>query len=310
MQNSRIQVERLSSEEQIKLIKRYQQEGDKNAGDLVVEVNMPWVYQYVSKFGVEGVEQDDLIQAGAEALCRARDLFDEKNGTKFLTYAAHWVKAYVLRTYNRSFIIRRERGRVGRKISTQISKAKDKLLKARKEVTVENLAKEMKVSPKAVQQFLAVNNSLVRLNKPAYKDRDGDVEMQDLIPSKDLDPSEEKDRKKLINFLRKFSYKHGGTAKDMWFLDGNTLSDEFAERLIDQWNNTKKVINFLDWYAETLDDRSRDIWYSRILSVDYDTLGDIAERWEVSKERIRQVENDIKNKCFELASQQGLTIRL
>lgn len=89
--------EKLTSTEQIELIKKYQNTGDLKARDRVVNSTLKWVYyiafQYKTKFSQ--IELEDLISQGSLGILKAIDKFDSDIGTTFLTYANSWISHHI-----------------------------------------------------------------------------------------------------------------------------------------------------------------------------------------------------------------------
>lgn len=81
------------------------QSGDTQAGNRLIENNLPFVQQAANKLACSyqqeqltscGVTADDLVQAGAIALWRASDSYDPASGNQFLTYAAPAIRRTML----------------------------------------------------------------------------------------------------------------------------------------------------------------------------------------------------------------------
>ncbi|MEM1416305.1 MAG: sigma-70 family RNA polymerase sigma factor [Myxococcota bacterium] len=117
----------LSAEEEVALARRAR-EGDQQAQDKLAEANLRYVAAIALRYRRYGVPLGDLIAEGSVGLMHAVRKFDPDRGVRFVTYAGHWIKAYVLETVCRSqtlvgagggpfrsklfFRIRRERARV------------------------------------------------------------------------------------------------------------------------------------------------------------------------------------------------------
>jgi RNA polymerase primary sigma factor len=84
----------LSREEEHALALRARK-GDSKAKQKLVRHNLAFVLVMARKQRRGSVRLDDLIQEGNLGLLRAVDKFDPHAGTRFLTYAAWWIRAYV-----------------------------------------------------------------------------------------------------------------------------------------------------------------------------------------------------------------------
>ena len=84
----------LTAEEERNLIKKAQA-GDKKASDRVVEANLRFVVNRAKKMKEKGCRADieELVAAGNIGLTIAVSKFDLKKGTRFITFAAFWIKA-------------------------------------------------------------------------------------------------------------------------------------------------------------------------------------------------------------------------
>ncbi|APW59203.1 sigma-70 family RNA polymerase sigma factor [Paludisphaera borealis] len=87
----------LSAEAELDLAARIKT-GDRAAREELTLANMRLVVNIASQFKVRGMELDDLIQEGNLGLMRATEDFDpETHGTRFSTYAACWIRNYIMR---------------------------------------------------------------------------------------------------------------------------------------------------------------------------------------------------------------------
>jgi RNA polymerase sigma-32 factor len=117
----------LSREDEHVLAVRFRA-GDRSAGDRLVEANLRFVLSVARKYKRYGLRMADLVAEGNVGLATALEKFDPHKGTRFVTYAAYWIRAYVLNFVIRSwsmvgggsgplrsklfFQLRRERARI------------------------------------------------------------------------------------------------------------------------------------------------------------------------------------------------------
>ncbi|MBW2213584.1 MAG: sigma-70 family RNA polymerase sigma factor, partial [Deltaproteobacteria bacterium] len=125
-------IPKLSREEEHKLALRAR-EGDQDAADRLVEANMRYVVAIGLQYRRYGVTLGDLIAEGSVGLVTAVRKFDPHRGTRFVTYAGYWIRAFVLEAVVRSstmigagsgpfrsklfFRLRRERARLSNLIA-------------------------------------------------------------------------------------------------------------------------------------------------------------------------------------------------
>lgn len=82
----------LTGVEEKELAKRYHEDGDKEAYDILVTHNLRLVRSIAARFAKYGIDINDLIQAGNLGLLTAVDKFDYTLGYKFSTYAVYWIR--------------------------------------------------------------------------------------------------------------------------------------------------------------------------------------------------------------------------
>jgi len=118
----------LSREDEHDLAVRVRDEDDQRAADALVQANLRYVVAVALQYRRYGVPLGDLIAEGSVGLVTAVRKFDPDRGTRFVTYAGYWIRAFVLEAVVRStslvgagsgplrsklfFRLRRERARV------------------------------------------------------------------------------------------------------------------------------------------------------------------------------------------------------
>lgn len=88
-------LEPFSAEEETLYLKRYA-DGDKEAGDILIERNLRLVAHIVKKYVGGDREQDDLISIGTIGLIKAVQTFRPEKGNKLVTYAARCIENELL----------------------------------------------------------------------------------------------------------------------------------------------------------------------------------------------------------------------
>jgi RNA polymerase sigma-32 factor len=89
-------IQPLSREEEYELACRLRDQRDEEAARKLVEANLRYVVAIALSYRRYGVRLADLISEGNVGLMIALKKFDPSRGTRFVTYAAHWIRAYVL----------------------------------------------------------------------------------------------------------------------------------------------------------------------------------------------------------------------
>jgi RNA polymerase sigma-32 factor len=86
----------LSREEEVDLACRVRDSNDRDAARRLIEANLRYVVAIALSHRRYGVRLADLVAEGNVGLVIALRRFDPSRGTRFVTYAAHWIRAYVL----------------------------------------------------------------------------------------------------------------------------------------------------------------------------------------------------------------------
>jgi RNA polymerase sigma-32 factor len=90
------EARRLDRDEELALVRRYQEHGDLEARQALLTASLRAVAAIAFKYRRYGVPLDELVAEGNFALVHALSKFDPNRGNRFMTYAAFWVRAHVL----------------------------------------------------------------------------------------------------------------------------------------------------------------------------------------------------------------------
>jgi RNA polymerase sigma-32 factor len=94
---------RLSREEEIALVERWTASRDLAARQLLLESHLRYVVAIALRYRRYGVPVSELIAEGNFGVLHALDKFELGRGTRFVTYAAYWIRAYALNHIIRSW---------------------------------------------------------------------------------------------------------------------------------------------------------------------------------------------------------------
>jgi RNA polymerase sigma-32 factor len=246
------QLPMLTAEEEYALAVQLRNNNDLDAARSLVLSHLRFVIRIARGYSGYGLALPDLIQEGTVGLMKAVRRFDPDMGVRLVSFAVHWVKAEIHEFVLRNWrIVKVATTKAQRKLFFNLRSSKKRLGWFSQE-EVEGVAKDLGVKPETVLEMEA------RLNKHdiAY---DGAVSGDD-----DQLP----------------------TAPAAYLPD---MRMEPASRL-EQADSEENEKAHLYAALEDLDERSRVILEARWLSEKKATLHELADRFGVSAERIRQIE--------------------
>ena len=94
---------KLSREEELELCRRWQTDGSNQARDDLVRGHLRYVVAIALKYRRYGLPLSELIAEGNFGIVHALSKFEPERGNRFVTYAAYWIRAYVLNYIIRSW---------------------------------------------------------------------------------------------------------------------------------------------------------------------------------------------------------------
>src|SRR6187402_1041566 len=90
-------------EEELALVKAFREQGQEPARDALVKAHLRHVVAIALKYRRYGLPVADLVAEGNFGVVHALAKFDTSRGTRFVTYAAYWIRAYILNHIIRSW---------------------------------------------------------------------------------------------------------------------------------------------------------------------------------------------------------------
>ncbi|MEH6669987.1 RNA polymerase sigma factor RpoH [Halopseudomonas sp.] len=253
---SRIPI--LSVEEERELADRLFYNEDLEAARQLVMSHLRFVVHIARSYSGYGLAQADLVQEGNVGLMKAVKRFNPEMGVRLVSFAVHWIRAEIHEFILRNWrIVKVATTKAQRKLFFNLRSAKKKL----------SWLSEDEVN--AVAEDLGVVTREVR-------------EMESRLYGQD------------VGF--------DGAQDD----DDDTTAYAPVHYLEDKRYDPATQLESADWTdssvaqlqqgLELLDDRSRDILYQRWLAEEKATLHELAAKYQVSAERIRQLEKNAMNK--------------
>lgn len=246
----------LSSEDEYMYAKSFREHGDIDAAHNLVTSHLRLVAKMAIAYRHYGLPVADLISEGTVGLMQAVKKFDPDNGNRLSTYAVWWIKAalneYVLKSWS---LVKMGTIATQKRLFFNLRKIKAKLgLYDNVELdenSTQYIAASLDVSEKEVMEMNRRMNGDASLNVPVGEEG-SIIEHQDMLVDAAANQEE------LLADSEEANYK------------------------------TKMLENAM---AEVLNEREQDIIRKRRLSSPVITLEELAEKYSVSKERIRQIEN-------------------
>jgi len=240
-----------SAEQEARLARQFREEDDVDAARELVLSQLRHVIHVAKGFTGYGLPVADLVQEGNIGLMKAVKNFDPDRGIRLVSYAVHWIKAEIYEYVLKNWkIVKIATTKSQRKLFFNLRKARKSLTAMTEQETVE-LAQNLDVPVKTVKEMeQRMTSSDVAFDGV---DRDDD----------------------------EFNSSPAGYLPDMRYN---------PEELVMREQNNANNNNSLYKAIEDLDDRSKTILQRRWLSEEKATLHELAAEYNVSAERIRQIE--------------------
>ena len=248
----------LTPEQEIDLAKQYYYDDNVDAARQLVLAHLRFVVHMAKSYSGYGLSQADLIQEGNVGLMKAVKRFNPEVGVRLVSFAVHWIKAEMHEYVLRNWrIVKIATTKAQRKLFFNLRSSKKQLGWLNNEET------------KAVADDLGVDAKVVR-------QMEGRMSAYDMAFDVEADNDDDMPHKAPAYFIEDKSSN----------IASNIENEEWEEV-------TNKQLHAA---MSELDDRSQDILKSRWLSEDKLTLHELAGKYDVSAERIRQLEKTAMNK--------------
>ena len=267
----------LDAQEEYTLAKSWKEEGDREAAHKLVTSHLRLVAKIAMGYRGYGLPLSELISEGNVGMMQAVKKFDPDRGFRLATYAMWWIKASIQEYVLHSWSL-------------------------------------VKIGTTVAQKKLFFN--LKRLKGDLKAIDDGDLHPDDVREiANQLDVSEQE----VINMNRRLAgHDHSlnapmrmdGEESGEWqdiLVDENQKSQEFVMAKNDE---DSKRLALLNEALGTLNDRERAIFEERRLLDEPKTLDELSQKYEISRERIRQIENRALEKITLLIEKKAMEQRL
>ncbi len=248
----------LKPEEELEYARRVRDENDPDAAFRLVSSHLRLVVRIAMEFQRRWMQNVlDLIQEGNIGLLRAVNKFDADKGIKFSYYATFWIRAYILKFIMDNWrMVKIGTTQAQRKLFYNLNKEKQKLIAQGFDPDIEILSDKLGVSKEHI------------------------IEMEQRLESTDLSldmpVGDENNASTRLDYLPALT---------------QGVEEGFAESEINEIIHAK-----LEALLPKLSDKEIFILENRLLTDNPVTLREIGEKYEVTRERIRQLEARLVNK--------------
>ena len=247
------QISVLTAEEETELFQRFQVDEDLDAARELVMSHLRYVAYIARGYSGYGLPLEDLIQQGNVGLMKSVKKFDLSHGVRLVSFAVHWIKAEIHEYVLKNWkIVKVATTKAQRKLFFNLRKAKERLGWFNSD-EVNQVASDLGVKPEEVLEMESRLANFDESFEPVTANDDAEF---------NYSPS---------------GYLSHGEAEDPSFV----VSEEEQAAII-----AGGMVEAL----KSLDERSRDIVEARWLQGEKTSLKELAEKYGVSLERIRQVE--------------------
>ena len=248
----------LTGEEERELAILVHDHEDPEAAEKLVLSNLRLVVKIAMEYRRIWTSLLDLIQEGNVGLLQGVKRFDPYRGVKLSSYASYWIRAHILKyLIDNIRMVRVGSSRAERKLFFRLNKARRELERAGFEPQPRLLAEKIGVKEhEVVDMQHRLASGDLSLDAPTRRDEENSAAMGDFIPSE-------------------------AQATDELVADADMRKVFHAQ---------------VDRFEEGLEERESRILRERILAEDPKTLQELGDEFELTRERVRQIEKKIVNR--------------
>ncbi len=262
-----VQVNRfdlLSAEEEYDLAMKHMREGDMEAAHRLICANLRFVVKVANEYRGYGLRLLDLVQEGNIGLMMAVKKFDPTRGTRLITYAVWWIRAYIQNYIMRSWsLVKIGTTQMQKKLFFKLAQTRNALRNQTGSEDLAEIADELEVDEDIVAEMT---------QRMGRRDTSLDVELT------------EGEGYTLLQTLP----------------DAHDNQEVLLLAHEEQQLNSSRTTSAL----ATLNPRERHIIEQRILADAPCTLQELADAYQISRERVRQIEQNALKKLRSVMSEE------
>ena len=255
------EFEPLDRETELKLARRWLRRHDLEAAHTLVRANLRFVVKIANHYRGYGFRIADLVEEGNIGLLEAVKRFDPSRNLRFMTYAAYWIRAYILAHVLKQWSM------VGVGTGPLQSKLFFRMARERAKISA---ALGNNMSADAIQERLAAKGGTTT---ERIRDMAGRLDGKDLS-------------------LDMAAYRDGSVSE----LDLLECDAEGQEESCARAQRDDMVRRRVGRLMQSMSDRERYIVERRLLADEAETLAEIGRHLSLSRERVRQLEERLKHK--------------
>ena len=246
----------LDAAEEYILAKNWRDKGDKESAHKLVTSHLRLVAKIATGYRGYGLPMSELVSEGNIGLMTAVKKFDPEKGFRLATYAMWWIKAsiqeYILRSWS---LVKIGTTAAQKKLFFNLRKMKNQIMRSDQ-------------SDLLPDQVTEIANRL-----DVSEDEVSSMEQRMKGPEKSINAT--------------ISDEHGESEWQDWVVDENADQElQIAHR---QETTQRKAL--LDKAMSILNEREKEILFDRRLNEEPKTLEELSQKYNISRERIRQIEN-------------------
>lgn len=259
----------LSREEEFRLASQYKEEGDLESARQLIRANLRFVVKIANEYKNYGINLMDVIQEGNLGLMQAVKRFDPTRGYRLISYAVWWIRAYMQNYIVKTWsLVKVGTTQAQRKLFYKLRSTKNEMDLRNQELSTEDY--------KMIANKLGVpDEAVIEMDKRmGTKDLSLDAEIKDHSESSHIDFLEDK------------------TLDQEDILSKSQEEDAVHEGLVDAMDD--------------LNDREKFIIENRVLTDSPKTLEEIGQKYQISRERVRQIESAALKKIKGVLVKKGI----